>query len=210
MIVKDMKVLHLVPKIESGVKPFHIGSIRCTNFVMTNYRSILTIYRARANKRLRDYCPEGNYQALRIGKTFFMSNTPAELYDSLHFVSVAYGNVLVVGLGLGLVCQQLLRNPAVQHITVLDNNEELIKSPVGDHLKEQSIQIIKGDAFTWQSMHHFDACWIDIWPCIDKEYKAEYLELKRKYREFCDYVEIWCEDEILGTNFDYNIQEWLK
>lgn len=50
----------------------------------------------------------GEYTRLMKENTVVMSDTPAELDDHRWFISHAHGNVLINGLGLGVVVQGLL------------------------------------------------------------------------------------------------------
>src|SRR4030042_2685778 len=59
----------------------------------------------------------GEFTRLMRGGTIVMSDTPAEVNDSRDFVAEATGDILVGGLGLGIVVRQLLDKPEIGHVT---------------------------------------------------------------------------------------------
>src|SRR5258706_4456756 len=79
--------------------------------------------------------PPGTYTYLRYytdstlmcGGEVIMEDTPHELSTHLGFVMNAYGKVLIGGLGLGCVIRGLLHNPAVEHITCIENSKDVLK-----------------------------------------------------------------------------------
>lgn len=93
-----------------------------------------------------------------------MEDTPFELRTHLGFAMQAYGRVLVSGLGLGCVVRGLLANPNVEHVTVLENSEDVLKL-VAPHMPTERLTIIEADALEWtkQTTERFDCAWHDVW-----------------------------------------------
>lgn len=96
----------------------------------------------------------------------YMSDTPEERAASLAFVTVAKGKVLQFGLGIGLTVKALEKKEDVQHIVVIEKNQEII-----DMISEQlqfsdKVEIIKGDLFYYLNKYPaqptFNAIFIDI------------------------------------------------
>lgn len=56
-----------------------------------------------------------------------MHDVPAELNTHLDFMLRANGRVLVTGLGLGCVVRGCLANPAVRHVTCIENSVDVLK-----------------------------------------------------------------------------------
>ncbi|MHC4782677.1 MAG: hypothetical protein ACYTE0_06430 [Planctomycetota bacterium] len=72
-----------------------------------------------------------------------------------------YPNVLVLGLGLGLLPQYIKENKSfVQVIDVIDNNQELI-----DYVDfiDNSINVINADAYTYTPDKMYDLIIADLW-----------------------------------------------
>jgi hypothetical protein len=93
-----------------------------------------------------------------------MEDTPFELQTHLGFVLQARGRVLVTGLGLGCVVRGLLANPNVDHITCLENSEDVLKL-VGPHMSTDRLTILEADALKWTAKNkdRFDCAWHDLW-----------------------------------------------
>lgn len=93
-----------------------------------------------------------------------MEDTPFELQTHLGFVLRAYGRVLVTGLGLGCVIRGLLANPAVEHITCIEDSEDVLKL-VGPYMPRERLTIIEADALEWtaNNKERFDCAWHDLW-----------------------------------------------
>lgn len=98
-----------------------------------------------------------------------MEDTPYELRTHLGFVMRARGKVLVTGLGLGCVIRGLLKNPKVEHVTCLENSEDVLNL-VSAWMPADRLTIIEADALEWtaQNKEHFDCAWHDLWTNRDK------------------------------------------
>ena len=164
--------------------------------------------------------PEGTYTRLLHGTTVVMSDTPDEIRDHMPFVARARGRVLVHGLGLGMVARALLRNPEVNHVTVVEASPEVLRL-VGPHVQPEGpgilfepaepapprkgrvvleaprLRLVFGDAFTWQPppVERWDAAWHDIWPYISRENLPEMARLHRRFGGKVAYQASWARYE---------------
>jgi len=93
-----------------------------------------------------------------------MEDTPFELQTHLGFIMQARGRVLVTGLGLGCVVRGLLANPDVQHVTCIEDSEDVLKL-VGPHMPKERLTILEADALEWtaKNTEPFDCAWHDLW-----------------------------------------------
>ena len=93
-----------------------------------------------------------------------MEDTPFELRTHLGFVLHAYGRVLITGLGLGCVIRGLLANPNVEHITCIEDSEDVMKL-VGPSMQNERLTIVEADALEWTASNKetFDCAWHDLW-----------------------------------------------
>lgn len=117
-----------------------------------------------------------------------MSDTCAEIEDLLRYIHNLRGNLLVTGLGLGMIIHMLTKvkeyKGQVDTITVIEKDKDVIKLVAPHYLKNKKVAIIQGDAFLWKPSKHakFDSAWHDIWDTIDERAREEYGELRRRYR----------------------------
>lgn len=93
-----------------------------------------------------------------------MEDTPFELQTHLGFVMRARGRVLVTGLGLGCVIRGLQANPHVEHVTCIEDSDDVLKL-VGPHMSKERLTIIQADALEWTAKNKetFDCAWHDLW-----------------------------------------------
>lgn len=96
-----------------------------------------------------------------------MSDTAPEIDDVLKRADKLHGNLLVTGLGLGLIVRILFeqRVPTnVDKITVVEKDPHVIRlvSPAYAHLRKR-LRIVQADAHEWVPDQKFDTAWHDIW-----------------------------------------------
>ncbi len=105
---------------------------------------------------------------LTEGGGTLMSDTPMEQEAYKLPISFARGNILIVGLGIGLFLQLLReRNTLVKHITVVELHEE-VKSLVWRKMKSSNTELIIADGREYLKGvgRQFDYIFIDVWGSI--------------------------------------------
>ena len=129
-----------------------------------------------------------------------MSNTPDEIRDHRVFIHQAKGDILINGLGLGVILEILLPKPEVTSITVIEKDPEVI-SLVAPYFKdEKKLTIINADALEYTSPKgkRYNAVWHDIWDDITLSNLKDMKKLHRKYGRKCDWQGSWarwmCEE----------------
>lgn len=142
--------------------------------------------------------PAGHYTRLKRGGALVMSDTPDEIRDHLCAIGRAKGNVLINGLGLGVVVQAMLNKPEVEHLTVIEISPEVCQL-VGEHYQARfngKLNIIEADAFDWQPPkgERYNVVWHDVWDHICSDNLPEMHRLHRKYGRRCDWQGSWCRD----------------
>lgn len=108
----------------------------------------------------------GTYTRLTVDGVLMMTDTWAEKMDHSLAVARSTGDVLVTGLGLGMVANAMALRDTVKSVTVIENSEgviELVKSSL-----HEKVEVIHADAFTWEPGDRgpFDFIWHDVWPDI--------------------------------------------
>jgi hypothetical protein len=121
-----------------------------------------------------------------------MSNTESEIRDHRRFVNQAHGDILINGLGLGCVIEDLLKKEYIKSITVIEKFKEVIDM-VSPYIKDERVKIINADAFEYkpEKGKRFDFVWHDIWDTICGSNLMEMEKLHRKYGKKTGYQESW-------------------
>lgn len=163
-------------------------------------------YTAEGFFAMREGITPGEYIRLIVNDELMMSNTSMEKRTSSEFLSKAWGNVLICGLGIGLVLLPLLKNPNVESITVVEKYRDVIDIVLPQIKKydvEDKLTVVNQDCFEFSvDIPQFDSIFIDIWPNINEDiYKEEMKPLKQKYRKFLTplgkqekNIFVWAED----------------
>ena len=110
-----------------------------------------------------------------------MSDTPMEKNTNMDLYENAKGNVLIGGLGIGMILLAIQDKTKVKSITVIEKYQEVIDL-VGTQLPlNDKVRIINADVFKWEIDGKYDTIYMDIWNVIDGDYWAEHKKLNRKY-----------------------------
>lgn len=151
-------------------------------------------------RNMRDYWmvmglkADYRYTVLRKDGAVWMSDTPMERNTNKLFMDKAHGDVLVYGLGIGLILFPLLEDPEISSITVVEIDQRMIDfvSPlIKKHDTFNKLTVIHGDAFE----HHknipkgkkYHTVYFDIWVNICTDNYEEILKLEKAHRKFVDY-----------------------
>lgn len=123
----------------------------------------------------------GTYAILKILDDVVMSDTDLERRSNLAAVAYATGDVLIGGLGLGMIVCPMLRKPSVNSITVIELNPNVIalvepairrwgQTTLGRE-RTRVLSIVQGDVFTWKPAkgRKFDTIYFDVWPNISED-----------------------------------------
>lgn len=113
-----------------------------------------------------------------------MSNTDMEKRTNSDFVRKAYGDILVGGLGIGMIILEVQDKEDVDTITIVEKNAEVIEL-LADVPFNEKVKIIQDDIFTWKPRERrFDVIYLDIWSYIDSDVYQEMKRLKNKYQRY--------------------------
>ncbi len=176
--------------IEEGVS----GDFRIEKFSIS-LRDIMVTSRL---YRGREVFP-GTYTKLMLNNQIIMSDTTAEMNDHIVPVEKARGNILINGLGLGMVLLNCLLKPEVKHTTVIELSKDVIKlvsSPYEKMFKDR-LTIIWANAFNYKPKIKYDMVWHDIWPEIKSSNYKQMKKLHYKYSKHAVWQGSWCRDEVI-------------
>lgn len=126
----------------------------------------------------------GKYTYLMEADDAIMSDTPTEIFTNVEFVSHAHGDVLIAGLGLGVMLKMLQEMPEVHSVTVIEKNREVIDL-VADQLKlPENFKIIEADIFHYTPEKKFDVIYFDIWSDLSADQFSEMEILEGRFKPF--------------------------
>lgn len=181
---------HLDVAVPDGV----CGDWRVETFTVSEEDAKMTRMRAMFSGSRDAEVPAGTYKRLMHGHDVVMSNTPMEVRTNATFIRKATGDVLINGLGLGMVLTAILKKPEVTSVTVVEIAEEVIELVGPTFRHDPRVTIVHADATTYQPKkgQTFDAVWHDIWTFITADNLDEMKTLHRKYGRRTQWQASWC------------------
>lgn len=95
----------------------------------------------------------------------WMVDDPPHYYAMEIYGKYAEGNVLVAGLGLGMLVKELAKNPKVTKITVIENSSDMVGLVSPKLPKDERIEIVLGDFYKYvsQDKESRDHIIVDLW-----------------------------------------------
>lgn len=129
----------------------------------------------------------GTYIRLTHNGECVMSDTNMEKNTNRKFCSKAHGDIIIGGLGIGMIIMAIQDKPEVKSITVIEKNQEVIDLVASQLDFNEKVNIICADVFEWKPERgvKYDMAYMDIWNWINQDvYKKEMQPLKRKYARF--------------------------
>ena len=158
------------------LQPCKVGSAEIQIFTVDEKASSYTFFRS--------YVPAGKYARLKINGHVIMSDTPMEWRTNRECIYYAHGDVLIGGLGIGMIIMAIQDNESVKSITVIEKNPDVIAA-VKDQLPlNNKVRIIEGDVYTYVPDRKYDCVYMDIWGDISEDTYTDMVKLKRKYGHF--------------------------
>jgi predicted membrane-bound spermidine synthase len=160
-----------------------IGSAEIKHFEVTQEDSKRTALRVLASGVSFCFVQEGQYTELVVDNNILMSDTDMEIRSNGYVAAIAHGNVLVAGLGIGLVIIPMCKNPVVKSVTVIEKNKDVIKL-VEPHIRHKKLEVIHADIFDWkpENGRKWDIIWFDIWHGVNTDNLSEIARLHQKFK----------------------------
>lgn len=165
------------------------GVASISHFGVSKEASAFTNIRAIQNSM--EYVSEGVYCRLTVGRTLMMTDTSMEKRSNYGVVRNSRGNVLIAGLGIGMVLLPILEKPEVETVTVIEKFEDVVKL-VEPHIRKaagenaKKLQVIVADIFEWKPSKgtRYDVIYHDIWSDICEDNLADMTILSRRFSRF--------------------------
>jgi len=146
---------------------------------------------------------EGAYAQLFVQGQLVMSDTQMERRSNYGVIWNAKGDVLIAGLGVGMVLLPILTDPKVKTVTVIEMSQDVIDL-VEPHVRKAlskgnaaKLTVICADIFEWKPPkgQKWDCIYFDIWAgiCIDnlKDMTKLHRKFARRKRDPAVWMESW-------------------
>jgi hypothetical protein len=175
-------------------KPVKHGKASIDHRTVTKLESVMSAWDIDA------YCRPGTYCRLIVDGRLWMSDTQMEHRTNYEVVREARGNVLIAGLGIGMILQPILKKPEVKRVIVIEKYTDVI-TLVKPTLKSKKVALVEGDIYEWlpEKGTKFDAIYFDIWAEQSTDCLKEMTKLHRRFRPFMakdGWINSWRRDEL--------------
>lgn len=130
-----------------------------------------------------DYVPPGRYARLLVDGRTMMSDTHMEQATNWPVIRQARGDVLIAGLGLGMILWPIVAKPEVRSVLVVELRPDVI-ALVGPHIPQEKVTVIQGDIHQWrpEKGRKFDVLYFDIWPALCTDNLDEVAKLHQRFK----------------------------
>lgn len=204
------KMVKIVPEGEKG-------GAKITHFEVSKEDASFT--RIRAFQHPGAYVPPGRYAKLKVDGELMMTDTQMEQRSNYGIVLEARGDVLIAGLGIGMVLVPVLKNPKVKNVLVVEKSQDvidLVEPPIRRALSQRAakkLTVLQADIFEWQPEkgRKWDVLYFDIWANICTDNLDEISKLHRKFarrKNKGGWMESWQQELLRHRRRQERQQPW--
>ena len=107
------------------------------------------------------------------------------------------GNVLVTGLGVGMINEYLITIPEIKKVVIVEKYKEVIDMVWPYCKRDERFEIVNEDAEIYIPTIHFDYAWLDHWTTNwlvnHGVHQKDWWEsgIVERYSQYCDNVQVW-------------------
>lgn len=157
----------------------------------------------------------GNYTRLVVDGTLMMSDTRMERLTNKHFIQEANGDVMIAGLGIGLVIRNIIDKPEVRSVTVYEKYQDVIEL-VGPKLQHPKLRIVQADILEYKPAKDelYDVIYFDIWPEISQDNLDDIRVLHNRWKNRLNranpkaFMDSWMKDYLRKERAKDNRSSW--
>lgn len=189
------------------------GNVKIKHFTISKHDVEVSRMRFAVTGNRHEEVSEGQYVKLLVNNHLVMSDTKMEQRSNIYFLNrirLAGGNMLVAGLGLGMILLPALRYSNVTSIDVVELEPFVIKL-IEPYLRKtldpkayKKLNVIEAGILDWTPPKgkKWDVIYFDIWGdiCVDNLKEVTYL--KRKFARRLNrnnpkaWMGAWMEDDL--------------
>lgn len=170
------------------LEPAKLGEAEIRHFVIDEAMAQFSRLREIATRGREQAADPGTYAQLFVKGGLVMSDTQMERDSNEDFVLYARGDVLIAGLGLGMILLPLLAKKSVKSVTVIEKSQDviqLIEGPIrqaaGPNVSK--LTIVCADIFMWEPPRkRWNSIYFDIWPAICGDNLKDMRALHKRFR----------------------------
>lgn len=137
------------------------------------------------------------------GGNCIMSDTWMEVGTNREVMQEAHGEVLLGGLGIGLVPYHLQFKEAVDRVTIIEKEPEIIEMISNANILNGKIEVIEADIFDWEPPKGklYNIIFFDIWSSISSDNWEGMKALTKKFKYKVDrngnwMLDCWRKDKV--------------
>lgn len=172
-----------IPPMHKVLPPAAVGVAAVEHFTVSEHESRMTMLSSRPAIRS---VPAGRYARLTVRNQVVMSDTRMERQSNYAVIRESHGDVLIAGLGLGMILTAILPKPDVRTVTVVEKEPDviaLVEPPLRAKLKDANkLTVLAADIHDYRTVSKFDTIYFDIWPEINGDNLPEMARLHQKFK----------------------------
>lgn len=150
----------------------------------------------------------GKYTRLLIDGEVVMSDTPFEQRTNQEVVEAAKGNVLIAGLGIGMILVPILQNPRVESVTVVEKSADVAalvytslvtNGPFTADERMKLVMVVEDISNFIPKPKYFNTIYFDIWPSVKTDNLISGEKLKKQFRKHLKpggWMKMWVEKDL--------------
>lgn len=153
----------------------------------------------------------GDFVRLKVDGSLVMSDSDGERASNRMLVWESHGNVLIAGLGIGMILTKIVPKPEVSKVVVVELEQDvinLVEPHIRNYLGYDSakLEIVKGDIYSYIATMKFNTIYFDIWGNYSGDDYEKTKVLHRKYSRYLDrtnhpYMDSWMRWHMKDLHF---------
>lgn len=195
-----------------------VGCAELRKFELDERASNATLLRGLLNGFPGEYCSPGKYVKLYVDGELVMSDTNMEKASNREVINRAYGDVLLVGLGVGLLLHNLrqkIQEGVVRSVTVYEKEQDVIDLVAPYYRDLPNLKIVCWDIMEYRppKEEKYDTIYFDIWPTIDYERNLPEIRMlhnrwKFRKRDSNAFMNSWMKEYMQSRREQDNRNWW--
>lgn len=129
----------------------------------------------------------GDYVKLYVNGELMMSDTPMEKKTNMEFIRNAHGEVMIAGLGIGLILENLIplyEDGKVTKVVVYEKYQDVIDLVAHRYTGRLPLEVRCEDIMTYKPSREekYDTLYFDIWPEVDDKNLDDVCVLHNRWK----------------------------